>query len=41
VAGGNAAFEITAFLGISAMIARVFIGKEKLTPGATTKIEEK
>jgi hypothetical protein len=33
VAGGNACYEVAAFLGISAMIARVFIGKEKLTPG--------
>jgi hypothetical protein len=40
VAGGNAAFEVTAFLGISAMIARVLIGKEKLTPEATTTVEE-
>jgi hypothetical protein len=31
VGGGNAAFEVCSFLGISAMIARVFIGKEKLT----------
>jgi hypothetical protein len=35
VGGGNAAFEVCSFLGISAMIARVLIGKEKLTPETT------
>jgi hypothetical protein len=39
VAGGNAAFEVTAFLGITAMIARVFIGREKLTPETGTETE--
>ncbi len=40
VAGGNAAYEVCAFLGISAMIARVFIGREKLTPVSTTRTRE-
>ncbi len=39
VAGGNAAFEVTAFLGVTAMIARVFIGREKLTPETGTQEE--
>lgn len=40
VAGGNAAYEVCAFLGISAMIARVFIGREKLTPVTTSRTRE-
>lgn len=32
VSAGNAAFEVTASLGLGALIARVFIGRETLTP---------